>query len=195
VKTAQPSGQPARGPKQDPIDRVVWMPADDLSANNYNPNIVFTPELRLLETSLLRSGWIQPILATREDVIVDGFHRWMLSRTSARLREVYRGMVPVAVLDLTRAEAIMLTVRINRAKGSHTALKMADLVKELVNQHGLDFQEIATGIGAAADEIELLMQESVFTDRNLKDYRYSKAWYPIEDGKPGKQQPEGSAGP
>ena len=34
----------------EPIDRVVWMAANKLDANDYNPNVVFTPELRLLGT-------------------------------------------------------------------------------------------------------------------------------------------------
>lgn len=164
----------------DPIDRIAWRPAQDLTANNYNPNIVFSPELRLLEHSLISTGWIQPILINVDDTIIDGFHRWMLSQNSKPLLARYAGRVPVAALNLSRSEAIMLTVRINRAKGSHTALKMADLVKELINKHGIAFDDVARGIGATKDEINLLLADNVFKAKNLDSYQYSRAWYPVE---------------
>ena len=34
-----------------PIDKIEWLPASDLIANSYNPNVVFTPEMKLLELS------------------------------------------------------------------------------------------------------------------------------------------------
>lgn len=164
----------------DPINRVVWLPAVMLTANNYNPNIVFNKELDLLELSLLKSGWLQPILIAKSGEIIDGFHRWSLSQRSVPLKKKYDGLVPCVVMDLSRHEAIMLTVRINRAKGTHVALKMSDLVKELIDVHSCDRQSIADSIGANLDEIDLLYQDSIFEAKNMKDYRYSNAWVPVE---------------
>ena len=47
-----------------------------LQANGYNPNVVLKTELELLEFSVLKTGWIQPILVSRDYVIIDGFHRF-----------------------------------------------------------------------------------------------------------------------
>lgn len=169
--------------RNDPITRVVWRDADELKANSYNPNMVFTPELRLLEASILQQGWIQPVAINPQDVILDGFHRWMLSRTSEKVRARYDGQLPTVVLDLDRAQSMLFTVRINRAKGSHGALKMAELVKELVHDLGLPPQDVAAGIGATMEEVNLLLQESVFKAKNMDGYKFSEAWYPVEDGK------------
>jgi ParB-like chromosome segregation protein Spo0J len=68
----------------DPISRIEWRDASSLNANEYNPNIVFTPELRLLERSILKTGWVQPVLITQDGTIIDGFHRHRLAQDSAK---------------------------------------------------------------------------------------------------------------
>ncbi len=42
---------PFRG---EPIDCVLWVPSDKVRANDYNPNTVAPPEMRLLEESSTR---------------------------------------------------------------------------------------------------------------------------------------------
>jgi hypothetical protein len=80
---------------KDPISNIEWRDASTLNANDYNPNVVFTPELRLLERSLLLTGWVQPVLVQRAELtIIDGFHRSRLAQDSERLRERYAGKVP-----------------------------------------------------------------------------------------------------
>lgn len=164
----------------DPISAIEWRAADTLNGNDYNPNVVFTPELILLERSILLTGWVQPILITKDGTIIDGFHRTRLAMDSAALRKRYSGKVPCAVLNVSREQAMILTIRMNRAKGSHVAVRMSDIVRELIDVHHFDPQEIAIEIGATKDEIDLLYQEGVFKMKNIADYRYSKAWYPIE---------------
>lgn len=167
----------------DPVLNIEWRDADSLEGNDYNPNRVFNKELRLLEFSILRQGWVQPVLINSDGVIIDGFHRVMISRESAKLKKLYNGRVPCCVLPIERPEAMMLTIRINRAKGAHAGVRMAEIVKELIDTHGLDRAHIATEIGAPASEIDLLYQEGVFSAKNIKDYRYSNAWYPAEEKK------------
>jgi len=167
-------------PKNDPIDRVQWVDAETLTANNYNPNVVVSPELRLLEHSILCNGWIQPVLVSRDNEIIDGFHRWSLACDSKKLRAAYGGQLPVAVLDVSRAEGMMLTVRINRAKGTHVAVLMSKVVCELINVLGLSRKEVAEGIGATPSEVDLLCRENVFRVRDIANATYSKAWVPVE---------------
>jgi len=164
--------------KQEPIMRIEWLPAEMLQANGYNPNVVLRQELELLEFSVLKTGWIQPVLVNRDYIIIDGFHRWTLSLKSDRLREKYMGQVPCVVLDIDKPEAMLMTVRINRAKGSHSAVKMHDLIKQLVDEHAYDMQRIAQGIGGHKGEVELLYSEGVFAAKKTAEHQYSKAWKP-----------------
>ena len=48
---------------------------------------------------------------------IDGFHRWTLSLRSERLKGKYNGDVPCCLLNTDLPEAMLMTVRINRAKG------------------------------------------------------------------------------
>lgn len=171
----------------DPIARIEWVLASSLKPNGWNPNVVFRQELQLLETSIMRTGWVQPVLISRDNLIIDGFHRWCLTTKSKALIERYEGRLPCARLDVGEAEAKMLTVRINRAKGSHVAVRMAELVQQLIDEHQASREEVAAGIGATLEEVDLLYQNSIFKARKLDEAPYSKAWYPAEGGKKGKR--------
>lgn len=162
----------------EPIETIQWIDSNDLIANDYNPNVVFTPELKALERNILSIGWVQPIIITEDNVIIDGFHRAMLSKESKKLKEKYNGEVPCVVFNVPRDKAMILTIRMNRAKGSHVAVRMSDMVKELIDSHGWDAKELAVELGASKKEIDLLHQDGVFKFRNIKSYKYAKAWYP-----------------
>ncbi len=166
-----------------PISRIVWRNVDGLSANDYNPNVVYSPELRLLRFSLLRQGWIQPVLVTKDGTIIDGFHRASLVKTDKEVRALTKGKVPCVEMDLDEADRMLLTIRINRAKGSHIALKMADIIKTLVNDHGLSLDEICSQIGATKDEVDLLLMENVFKAKGIDEKTpFSRAWIPAVKG-------------
>jgi len=163
---------------KEPIDQIQWIDANELIANDYNPNVVFTPELKSLEKNILAIGWVQPVIASTSKVIIDGFHRTQLSINSKALQKKYKGMVPCVLFDATRDESMILTVRMNRAKGSHVAVRMSDMVKELIDVHKWEVEALAKELGATKKEIDLLYQDGVFKFKNIKNYKYSKAWYP-----------------
>lgn len=170
----------SRGSERDPINSIEWIHARKLTANSYNANVVFTPELRLLEHSILEQGWIQPILASPKLQIIDGFHRWRLSLDSDAIKQRYAEEVPVAIVRLEEPDAMMLTVRINRAKGDHVAVRLSDIVQQLHNDLGCTVEEIMKGCGMGKNEVELLLAGTLLKARNLESYKYSKAWVPIE---------------
>jgi len=164
--------------EKDPISHIEWLDAASLMANDYNPNIVFNPELKALEKNILAIGWVQPVITTKEKIIIDGFHRTMLSKESKALQKIYGGKVPCVVFDVPRDEAMILTVRMNRAKGSHVAVRMSEMIKELIDEHKWEVEPLAKELGATKKEIDLLYQDGVFKFRNIDKYKYSKAWYP-----------------
>lgn len=157
-------------PGEDPVDHIEWRAADELRTNDWNPNIVHAPELRLLETSILENGWVQPVLVNATGLLIDGFHRVMLAMKSKPIRERYAGEVPCAVLDLDDIQA----------KGSHVAIRLSALVKSVIDDGGLSVEEVARQIGATSAEVELLHQDDVFKARDIAHWPYSKAWVPEE---------------
>ena len=64
--------------REHPVDLVLWVPAHEVEANDYNPNTVAVPEMRLLETSIEADGYTQPVVTWLDGdrrETVDGFHR------------------------------------------------------------------------------------------------------------------------
>lgn len=172
---------------QMPISNVRWVHTDDLRSNAWNPNHVLGPEFKLIKHSLLTNGWIQPVLVSEEiDAetgktyfeIIDGFHRSTLTKIDEEVAAMTGGQVPCAVLSLSVADRMMLTVRINRAKGSHQASLMHKLIKGLVEEQGLTVEQVCAGIGATRHEIERLMMDNVFVKLDIENHSYSKAWRP-----------------
>ena len=53
--------------KNDPVDCVQWVLSTDVQANDYNPNVVAPPEMRLLEHSVAEDGYTQPKVAWQND--------------------------------------------------------------------------------------------------------------------------------
>ena len=142
---------------ESPVYRVQAVPVEKIVANDYNPNRVAPPEMRLLELSIWEDGYTQPIVCYRmpeEDryVIVDGFHRYTVMLTSRRIRERERGLLPVVVIDKPLGERMASTIRHNRARGSHNIDLMAGIVAELVSI-GKSDAWIARNIGMEVDEI------------------------------------------
>jgi ParB-like chromosome segregation protein Spo0J len=116
---------------------------------------VHLAELRLLERSLLSTGWLQPLLVNPDRLITDGFHRWRLSQDSQAVRARWSAKVPVAVLDVDKPTAMLMTIRINRAKGTHVAVEMSAIMRELTQEWGMDRGLIATEIGGIKEEVDL----------------------------------------
>lgn len=163
--------------QKQPISNVQWVDVDKLSANDYNPNVVLKDEMKLLKFSIIKNGWIQPILVTQDYCIIDGFHRATLAKMHKDI--TIDGKVPVVMMEMSEPERMMLTIRINRAKGSHVALKMSEIVHKLVNDYGIPFAQVCDGIGARKDEVELLLMDNVFEAKGInEETKYSKAWIP-----------------
>ena len=133
-------------------------------------------------TSLSFAYWNDPCSppagCSPDRLIIDGFHRWRLSQDSMPVRTRWKGRVPVAVLDVDRPSAMLMTIRINRAKGTHVAIEMSSIVRELIEEHGMDRGLIAKEIGGTRDEVDLLAQDGVFAARKISHWGYSPAWYP-----------------
>ena len=161
-----------------PVNAVQWLHRDKLKANDYNPNRVAPPELRLLKISILEDGWTQPIVVNPDLTIVDGFHRWTVSGH----KEIFNltdGLVPVVIMNpKNKAHQKMSTIRHNRARGTHLVLEMSNIVTDMVNS-GLSGEEIMDRLMMEKEEVvRLLFRAGIPKSQVFKDKDFSKAWVP-----------------
>jgi len=166
--------------RAEPVDCVEWVPAETVRANDYNPNTVAPPEMRLLELSVAADGYTQPVVTFREGddrETVDGFHRGRVGRESKAVRERTRGYLPVVQINAdrgTRSDRIAATVRHNRARGVHGVEAMAALVADLAKR-GWNDDRISKELGMSADEVLRLKQTTGLAEL-FADREFSEAW-------------------
>ncbi len=119
-----------------PVYDVIAVPLDKVVANSYNPNVVAPPEMKLLEISIWEDGYTMPCVCyymkdTDQYELVDGFHRYMVMKTSRRIYEREGGLLPVTVIDRDLSHRMTSTIRHNRARGMHNVELMSHIVAEL----------------------------------------------------------------
>jgi len=165
----------------EPVDCVQWIPAEKVVANDYNPNTVAPPEMRLLELSIQQDGYTQPIVGWQRDEdtyeVVDGFHRHRVGQESFEVAARIHGYLPVAIIksdEEARSDRMASTIRHNRARGKHGVTAMSDIVVELKRRNWTD-QKIATELGMDQDEILRLCQITGLADL-FEDEQFSRAW-------------------
>lgn len=162
-----------------PVYNVRAIPIEKIKANNYNPNKVAPPEMKLLEISIWEDGFTQPIVCyydqnNDEYIVVDGFHRFTTMLTSDRIRCREKGMMPVVVINKELGERMASTIRHNRARGSHSVDLMSNIVAELLEM-GKSDSWICRNIGMSADELLRLKQITGLAGL-FKDEEFSKSW-------------------
>ena len=162
---------------QSPVYGVKAVPIEKIEANDYNPNAVAPPEMALLETSIWEDGYTQPVVtyydADRDIyIVVDGFHRFLILKTSERILKREKGLLPIVVIDKEIGDRMASTIRHNRARGTHNIELMSTIVSELVEM-GKGDRWICKHIGMSADELLRLKQitgvAALFANREFSD--------------------------
>lgn len=167
-----------------PVYDVMAVPVEKIKANNYNPNAVAPPEMKLLYESIKADGYTMPIVCyyvKEEDVyvIVDGFHRYRIMLEHKDIYEREGGMLPVSVIDKSLDHRMASTIRHNRARGNHDVELMSNIVKEL-HELGRSDAWISKHLGMDKDEI-LRLKQITGLAALFKDVQFGKAWKPVEE--------------
>lgn len=168
-----------------PVLGVQLVKADDVQGNDYNPNKVAPPEMQLLKTSIRKDGLTMPIVVADDGmdgyVVVDGFHRTTVVKTSKDINASTGGYLPVVKLNKDLENRITATVRHNMARGSHQVELSAKLVTAL-HKHNWSNERIGKELGMDADEVLRLKQITGMAEA-FADREFSKSWLPNEQMK------------
>ena len=159
---------------QHPVSHVIWVPASEVQANDYNPNTVAPPEMELLELSIKSDGFTQPIVCWRTEdhyEVIDGFHRHLVGK---KLGMEYLPIVIVNQERTDRNDRIASTIRHNRARGNLMLAAMSDIVIELKRRNWSDVK-ISRELGMEPDEVLRLSQISGLAEM-FADKEFSEAW-------------------
>jgi ParB-like chromosome segregation protein Spo0J len=164
----------------EPVDCVLWVPAEAVIANDYNPNTVAPPEMELLRLSIMADGYTQPIVTNSEAgerIVVDGFHRNRVGKECEDVRARVQGFLPVVQIraaQTDKPDRMASTIRHNRARGKHQVEGMSEIVLELKRRNWSD-AKIGKELGMDPDEVLRLAQITGLAEA-FKDRAFSLAW-------------------
>ena len=133
----------------------------------------------LLSTSISHDGYTQPIVTIYDSeidkyVIVDGFHRYFVSKSNPKIAEKNHGRLPVVVIDKDINDRMASTIRHNRARGKHSVKGMSSMVFNMLD-NGWSDADICNQLGMEPDELLRLKHITGFS-KLFADAEYNKAW-------------------
>lgn len=174
--------------RNEPVDCIIWQRNENVSANDYNPNHVATPEMRSLRRSIDKFGYGMPVVTWQDtdgsDVTIDGEHRGRIGKEITTVRSRVHGYLPVARVkkvlddgnyrDAERNDVIQATILYNEARGEHGTSPMTAIVAELL-RNGWSDTDVAKELGMDADEV-LRFKHNTGLPELFKNHNYSTAW-------------------
>jgi DNA modification methylase len=122
---------------------------DLLRPDPANPRRIGESELDALERSLRKFGFVQPVLARRQDGTVIGGHQRLIAA-----RRLGLTTVPVIWLDLSIEQSRLLGLALNRISGSWDEQLLARLLADLGSSPAIDL----TLSGFGEDEVRELLR-------------------------------------
>lgn len=163
-----------------PTLNVQLVKTEEVVGNDYNPNKVAPPEMKLLRLSISKDGLTMPVVVcdTPESkhpyTVVDGFHRTTVVRQNKDINESLHGYIPVSKLNKSIEDRITATVRHNMARGTHQVELSAKLIT-ILKKHNWTNARIGIELGMDADEVLRLKQITGLAEA-FKDEEFSKSW-------------------
>ena len=166
-----------------PVYNVIAVPMEKIAPNDYNPNKMAPPEMKLLYDSIREDGYTMPIVCYYDKekdlyVIVDGFHRYRMMKDYPDIYEREGGMLPVSVIDKPLSGRMASTIRHNRARGAHDVDLMSNIIRDL-HDIGRSDAWISKHLGMDKDEI-LRLKQITGLAALFRDIEFGQAWRPAE---------------
>lgn len=163
-----------------PVLNIQLIKSEQLQGNDYNPNKVAPPEMRLLKLSIKKDGVTMPVVVANQDkkkhpfVVVDGFHRTTVIKSDKSINESLAGYVPTSRLNKSIEDRITSTVRHNMARGTHQVELSANLIG-MLHKHNWTNERIGMELGMDADEVLRLKQTTGLAEL-FADREFSNSW-------------------
>lgn len=149
------------------------MPATALRPAPWRTNYILRPDLKLLRQSLLDYGHAAPLIVRSEDsTIIDGFHRWLVADDD--------DMLPVTWVSCDEIDAMIMHVRLNRARGHIVNRYLSTLLRRVLRSRKYEGEEVRKKLGMSSDEFDVLADGTLIKIKKIAEHKYSKAWVPVE---------------
>lgn len=161
--------------------KINMVPIESVRPASWRATHVLKPDMDLIRVSLYETGWIQPVQVRLSDMtIIDGYHRWVAASATPKVRQKLGENIPVIFHDIDEVDAMVLHVRLNRARGNVVAYPLGKLLKNIIVSGKYDSADLETILNMSADEVDLMLSSGLLKRKTYTEHTYSKAWVPIE---------------
>ena len=131
------------------LTQIEHVDIETLRPDPANPRTISPKEQEALTRSLREYGFLQPVLARREDNTVIGGHQRLLAARRLGMKSV-----PVIFVDLSIEQARLLNIALNKISGTWDEELLARMLADLQPVDGIDL----TLTGFDEDELEKLLK-------------------------------------
>jgi hypothetical protein len=146
---------------------AIRLHVTDIKTDDDNPNEMTPQQLDGLRESMKRFGYIYPIVVDQNNVICDGYHRYLI------YKEFGHDMIPairITVKDVNERRLIRQTM--NKIKGEHNPLKDIEELEILINNNEEDLKALLNYSRADLEkqkEYAKALDGEFFTKRSKED--------------------------
>ena len=159
---------------------------DSLKPAPWASSHLLRPDERLLLQSLADWGWLQPLVVRVEDrTIIDGNLRWVVAKEQKPVIAKVGDQVPVVWVSCDEVDAMIMHVRMNRARGMVVATKLSALLKWVIASNKYDRRTVQNLLVMTNEEYDVLVEGYYLKRKSIKEHNYSRGWVPVEAPKPG----------
>lgn len=160
--------------------KIEYVPSSGIMPADWRANYVLKPDMDLLRLSMTDFGWLQPIIVRVADMtIIDGTHRWVIAGEANFIRK-HGQDVPVIFVDCDEIDAMLMHVRMNRARGEIFAKQFSRLLKKVVLSDKYSDEDLGILLVMSDDEVDLMLSGGLLKQRKIPQHQYSRAWVPVE---------------
>ncbi len=165
---------------------IEMVPLESLIPAPWATSHLLRPDERLLVQSFVDWGWLQPLVVRAENrTIIDGSARWLVAMNSKPARSSLGDSVPVVWVSCDEVDAMIMHVRLNRARGMVVAKRTSNLLKSVVVSRKYDANTLRNLLVMTKEEWEVLADGSYLKQKSINEHTYSRGWVPVEAPKPG----------
>ena len=160
---------------------ISYVDVKSLKQPTWRATHTIRPNLLTLSSSLKMYGFVHPIHVMGDmSTIIDGSERVNLSVNVKQISKEIGESVPVLVHNVSETEAMMLHLQLNRGNGNIVAKRMSSIIRKLYLSNSYTEKDFDSILCMKREELELMLDGSIFKNRKIAEHNYSRAWVPVE---------------
>lgn len=143
--------------------RIDYVRPNELRPAEYNPRTISDATLKALATLMDEHGFVDPVIARREDGLILGGHQRIRANALRRRPDERVPCVFISDVDDTRAKALNVSLNNPEAQGQFDDEMLAELINDI---HSADLDAVAlTGFSAESlDDLMCLLDQFAPTE-------------------------------